>query len=153
MLHVHHATGGVCTAFCSCSVPYRTRLLDVFFLWNVGTVPFPALAGFCCYQIDNNNSNNGRRHPSIFFVLCSRFALARRRRQAATKEADSVPVLTVSDTQSFYVCSLSSRTITYKGQLSPEQVGLKCVPLWPRLSLLLVLPFFRFHHPVTILHL
>ncbi|CAN0467721.1 unnamed protein product, partial [Hapterophycus canaliculatus] len=38
-------------------------------------------------------------------------------------EADSVPVLTVSDTQSFYVCSLSSRTITYKGQLSPEQVG------------------------------
>eukprot|EP00903_Cladosiphon_okamuranus_P022094 g20316.t1 len=43
-------------------------------------------------------------------------------RKAATKEADSVPVLTVSDTQSFYVCSLSSRTIVYKGQLSPEQV-------------------------------
>lgn len=42
--------------------------------------------------------------------------------QAATKEADSVPVLTVSDTQSFYVCSLSSRTIVYKGQLAPEQV-------------------------------
>lgn len=42
--------------------------------------------------------------------------------QAATKEADSIPVLNVSDTQSFYVCSLSSRTITYKGQLSPEQV-------------------------------
>lgn len=33
-----------------------------------------------------------------------------------------MPVLTVSDTQSFYVCSLSSRTITYKGQLSPLQV-------------------------------
>ena len=44
--------------------------------------------------------------------------------KAATKEADSVPVLTVSDTQSFYVSSLSSRTIVYKGQLSPEQVGL-----------------------------
>lgn len=43
-------------------------------------------------------------------------------RKAATKEADAVPVLTVSDTQSFYVCSLSSRTITYKGQLSPVQV-------------------------------
>ncbi|CBN78177.1 Glutamate synthase (NADH/NADPH-dependent), N-terminal part [Ectocarpus siliculosus] len=43
-------------------------------------------------------------------------------RKAATKEADSVPVLTVSDTQSFYVCSLSAKTITYKGQLSPEQV-------------------------------
>ncbi|CAM9421276.1 unnamed protein product [Choristocarpus tenellus] len=43
-------------------------------------------------------------------------------RKAATAEADGVPVLTVSDTQSFYICSLSSRTITYKGQLSPEQV-------------------------------
>lgn len=43
--------------------------------------------------------------------------------QAATKEADSIPVLNVSDTQSFYVCSLSSRTITYKGQLSPEQAS------------------------------
>lgn len=42
--------------------------------------------------------------------------------QAATNEADAVPVLNVSDTQSFYICSLSSRTITYKGQLSPEQV-------------------------------
>lgn len=51
------------------------------------------------------------------FVLVSFFF------QAATKEADSVPVLTVSDTQSFYVCSLSAKTITYKGQLSPEQVG------------------------------
>lgn len=51
----------------------------------------------------------------VFFIL---FLL----KQAATKEADAVPVLTVSDTQSFYVCSLSSRTITYKGQLSPEQV-------------------------------
>jgi glutamate synthase domain-containing protein 1 len=43
-------------------------------------------------------------------------------RKVATAEADGVPVLNVSDTQSFYVCSLSSRTITYKGQLSPEQV-------------------------------
>jgi glutamate synthase (NADPH/NADH) len=43
-------------------------------------------------------------------------------RKQATAEADAVPVLNVSDTQSFYVSSLSSRTITYKGQLSPEQV-------------------------------
>lgn len=54
-----------------------------------------------------------------FFGICSYFVFL----QAATKEADSVPVLTVSDTQSFYVCSLSAKTITYKGQLSPEQVG------------------------------
>mmetsp|Transcript_16893 Transcript_16893/g.23901 ORF Transcript_16893/g.23901 Transcript_16893/m.23901 type:complete len:1563 (+) Transcript_16893:75-4763(+) len=45
-----------------------------------------------------------------------------RARKVATAEADRVPILNISDTQSFYVCSLSSRTITYKGQLSPEQV-------------------------------
>lgn len=56
--------------------------------------------------------------PDSYLLLFSFFCLL----QAATKEADSVPVLTVSDTQSFYVCSLSSRTIVYKGQLSPEQV-------------------------------
>lgn len=38
-------------------------------------------------------------------------------------------MLTVSDTQSFYVCSLSSRTIVYKGQLSPEQVSESSLPI------------------------
>ncbi|CAM9488644.1 unnamed protein product [Chrysoparadoxa australica] len=43
-------------------------------------------------------------------------------RKVATAEADDVPGLNVSETQSFYVSSLSSQTITYKGQLAPEQV-------------------------------
>ncbi len=39
-----------------------------------------------------------------------------------SKYASMVPSLNISDTEAFYVCSLSSRTMIYKGQLSPEQV-------------------------------
>ncbi len=43
-------------------------------------------------------------------------------RMQASKEANVVPSLNISDTEAFYMCSLSGQTITYKGQLSSEQV-------------------------------
>lgn len=80
------------------------------------------LSCLSCYNIIHTERVTFPLFSALLFEKKMHYDAMRMRMQAATKEADSVPVLTVSDTQSFYVCSLSSRTIVYKGQLSPEQV-------------------------------
>ena len=84
---------------------------------------WPQLLKLECDELLSSSALNFNlcRYTSAGIELETQLYVLRRLATVRVKEARELPVREGLD--DFYICSLSSRTMVYKGQLKPEQAG------------------------------